>query len=168
MDAPFDRTKPVQCFPYSFDLLCALFVEVSKTPLEDVRAKLHLIYLQEYLGHFQNQGCLSIVVEWRYTDRDFLEDYASYYVRCFDEKYHPTCVRLHFFLAELDEGILHGHLSRPRSEVEAELKDRYLGFLVVKPIPSTFVGRTCLRTYDSDGGRRFYLPTRECDASLLV
>ncbi|GAG27512.1 unnamed protein product, partial [marine sediment metagenome] len=83
------------------------------------------------------------------------------------QKYVARCVRLHFFLDELDEGILRGHLSRPRSEVEADLNERYLGFLVVKPIPHTFVGRTCLRTYDPDGGRRFYPPTRKCDASLL-
>lgn len=166
MDGQFDRNNPVQCFPYSYDFLCALLSEVSKTPIESARAKLHLTFLQEYLAHFQNQGCLTIVVEWRYTDRDFLEDYASYYVRCFDEKYHPTCVRLHFFLGELDEGILHSHLSRPRVELEAELNERYLGFLVVKPIPHTFVGRTCLRTYEHDG-RRFFPSTRKCDANLL-
>ena len=106
MDAPFDPTKPVQCFPYSFDLLCTLLMEASKTPVESAQAKLHLIYLQEYLGYFKNRGCLTIVVEWRYTDRDFLEDYASYYVRCFDQKYDARCVRLHFFEGELDERIL--------------------------------------------------------------
>jgi len=167
MDAQFDLAKPVQCFRYSFDLLCSLLAEAGKTPIDTVRAKLHLIYLREYLGHFQDQGCLTIVVEWRYTDRDFLEDYASYYVRCFDQKYAARCVRLHFFLDELDENILHGHLTRPRIEVEADINDRYLGFLVVKPIPNRFVGRTCLRTYDPDGGRRFYPPTRKCDANLL-
>lgn len=166
MDGQFDRNNPVQCFPYSFELLCELLSEASKTRVENVRAKLHLTYLQEYLGHFQNQGCLTIVVEWRYTDRDFLEDYASYYVRCFDEKYHATCVRLHFFKGELDEGILHSHLSRPRDELERELNKRYLGFLVVKPIPHTFVGRTCLGTYEHDG-RRFFPTTHKCDANLL-
>ncbi len=166
MDGQFNRTKPVQCFPYSFGLLCALLSEASKTPARSARAKLHLTYLQEYLGHFQNQGCLTIVVEWRYTDRDFLEDYASYYVRCFDQKYRTTCVRLHFFLGELDEGILHSQLSRPRGALEEELNERYLGFLVVKPIPHTFVGRTCLRTYEHDG-RRFFPVKRKCDVHLL-
>jgi hypothetical protein len=166
MDGQFDPTKPVQCFPYSFDLLCALLSEAGKTPVESTRAKLHLTYLEEYLGHFQDGGRLTIVVEWRYTDRDYLEDYASYYVRCFGGKYLSTCVRLHFFLGELDEKILHDQLSRPRVELEAELNRRYLGFLVVKPIPHTFVGRTCLRTYD-DVGRRFFPVTRKCDAHVL-
>lgn len=166
MDGQFDRTKPIQCFPYSFDLLYRLLTKATKTPVESTRAKLHLTYLQEYLGHFQNQGGLTIVVEWRYTDRDFLEDYASYYVRCFGEKYRSTCVRLHFFLGEFDEKILHDQLSRPRAELEAELNRRYLGFLVVKPLPRTFIGRTCLRAYDHDG-RRFFPVTRKCEAHVL-
>ena len=31
------------------------------------------------------------------------------------------------------------------------LQKNYLGFIVVKPLPSTVVGRTCLKTYDDDG-----------------
>lgn len=166
MGSQFEHAKPVQCFPYSFDLLCELLSEASGTPIESTRAKLHLTYFKEYLGHFQDRGCLTIVVEWQYTDRDFLEDYASYYVRCFNQKYKSICVRLHFFQGALDETFLAGQLSTARSEIEIRLNQRYLGFLVVKPIPHKFVGRTCLRTYESSG-RRFFPALCRCEAHLL-
>lgn len=46
------------------------------------------------------------------------------------------------------------------------LRDAYLGFVVIKPLPQTFIGRTCLKTYDDDNGRRHYPVTRDYPVHL--
>ena len=45
------------------------------------------------------------------------------------------------------------------------LNAAYIGFVVVKPLPTTIIGRTCLRTYDGKG-RNFPI-TRDYRASLF-
>ena len=64
--------------------------DIDASALED---KLHLVYFEEYFAALKAK---TIVVETEYVDRDFLEDYAGYYVRCFT-KYRRKCRRLHFF-----------------------------------------------------------------------
>ncbi len=48
----------------------------------------------------------------------------------------------------------------------ARLQRAYLGFIVVKPLPETIVGRTCLRTYQDDPSRHFPV-LRTYNASLF-
>ena len=50
-------------------------------------------YLFKYLSEL---GAQTIVVENDYIDRDYLDDYAAYYARCF-RRYNRHCRRLHFF-----------------------------------------------------------------------
>jgi hypothetical protein len=103
------------------------------------------------------------LVEEKYIDRDYLEDYAEYYVRCF-KRYKAHCTRLHFFDKEISkeqfETVLKG------GDIDW-LQEAYLGFVVVKPLPQTIIGRTCLRTYPSDSNRRFYPSTRSYEANLF-
>ena len=40
-----------------------------------------------------------------------------------------------------------------------------IGFVVIKPLPKTIFGRTCLKTYDVDQGRRHYI-TRNYDINF--
>ena len=39
---------------------------------------------------------VSFLVEFEYVDRDYLEDYSSYYVCC-HHRYERFCIRVHFF-----------------------------------------------------------------------
>jgi hypothetical protein len=130
----------------------------------EVRLQQRAKYLHGYLTRMQAQ---SIVVEFDYTDGDYLDDFAAYYVKCF-APYQRRCKRLHFFRTAFDgPGFLKkvcGPLSR---EDEGQLRDDYLGFVVARPLPQAIVGRTVLRTYDSDGGRRNYTCTRQYKVNLF-
>ena len=122
-------------------------------------------YFPEYFKHLEAK---TIVVEHDYVDRDFLEDYAGFYVRCFDPP-HRKCVRLHFFSVEFSDDDFKELLSAGRkADLYGSLKDtkNYIGFVVLKYLSETIIGRTCLRTYDDDPHRRF-LATRDYEANLF-
>lgn len=113
--------------------------------------KSHLSYFGDY---FAAMGTKTIVVEHPYTDKDYTEDYASYYARC-HEGYKKDCTRLHFFGTAFDHAMFDGAVAG-NDEAIATLKRSYQGFIVVKPLPSTVVGRTCLRTYGNAGRVRSF------------
>ncbi|KVR71565.1 hypothetical protein WK24_10830 [Burkholderia vietnamiensis] len=154
-------------FPYTVDNLIQCFVDGSKltTSIDAVREKRHRVYFEEY---FAELGAATIVVECDYVDRDYLEDYAAYYDRCFRE-YSRRTQRLHFFRNAFDGAAFEAVLVRSPSAVldEARLRASYLGFIVVKPLPITIVGRTCLSTYPDDGGRRWFPILRKYPVSLF-
>lgn len=89
----------------------------------------------------------TIVIENDYIDHDYLDDFASYYVRCF-QPYDRRCKRLHFFSIPLSEEtflqMVCGQLSA--SEVD-RICAAYLGFIVARPLPEAIIGRTALVTY---------------------
>ena len=43
----------------------------------------------------------TVLLETDYVDRDYLEDYSRYYVKCFN-RYGERCARLHFFKNDFD------------------------------------------------------------------
>lgn len=96
-------------------------------------------------------GCATILIESDYTERNFLEDYAAYYVRCF-EPYGRICTRLHFFHEVLDRDTVSKAILDDNA---AALQASYLGFTVIKPLPLTVVGRTCLVAPEANGGQAF-------------
>jgi hypothetical protein len=69
--------------------------------------------------------------------------------------------RLHFFKATIDPETKRDLSKVDHSTFKAifdslspderikEIQDCYLGFIVIKPIPQTFIGKTCLKVYDS-------------------
>ncbi|MBN1900638.1 hypothetical protein JW926_04845 [Candidatus Sumerlaeota bacterium] len=48
-----------------------------------------------------------------------------------------------------------------------KIQDSYLGFIIIRPLPGSVIGRTCLRTYPPDGGRRRFPVTRTYHANLF-
>ncbi len=129
--------------------VCAFSAEEFQCCLENQglfareQAELHFVanYLAQYL---QDLGAATIVVEIDYVDGDFLDDYASYYVRCFDG-YRRFCRRLHFFRQEIDADQFGQWLGDPSwVEPAPDLDAGYLGFIVVKPLGSSIIGRTDL------------------------
>lgn len=150
--------------PYSYGALLRLIAERASAEPEIVAAKSQLTYFGEY---FSTLGASTIVVENEYVDRDYLEDFAGYYVRCF-HTYRRTAARLHFFTCEFGAPEIDGLLSGSDHGLSPEdLQKHYLGFIVVKPLPQAMIGRTCLRTYPVDGGRRQYPIIRRYDTNLF-
>jgi hypothetical protein len=149
--------------PYNIDNLKGLFAKESGASLSIVDTKLHSVYFKEY---FDELGAKTIAVENDYIDRDFLEDFSGYYVRCF-QNYPRKCTRLHFFDIDFSEthfcDILAGNSESLSEEI---LLKAYLGFIVIKPLPQTIIGRTCLKTYPEENRRKFPI-VRNYEASLF-
>lgn len=155
--------NPFEVHPYSIAKLEQLLAEKSTALVEVVHEKLHSLYFENYFGAL---GAQTIIVENDYIDRDYLEDFAGYYVRCFPD-YKRKCTRLHFFKRQLSTTDLEQALAAPMNDeqIESFQKD-YLGFVVVKPLPQTIVGRTCLSTYP-ENQHRSYPITRRYEANLF-
>ncbi len=135
----------------------------SNLSSSDVQSHPVAQYLQEYLATL---GARTIVVEDGYVDGDYLDDFATYYVRCF-KPYERLCKRLHFFRADFTReqflSLVRGEM--PTTEKD-EIRGAYLGFIVSRPLPGAIIGRTVLGTYDADGGRRNYTCTKVYSANL--
>ena len=105
-----------------------------------------------------------MIVENHYIDQHFIEDFAQYYVRCF-HPYPRECVRVHFFLSDLvqeqnnpgnkkpvlDELCFRNILEGKNSDGvnQEQLRKDYLGFVVIRPIPETFLAKVCLKLYSN-------------------
>jgi hypothetical protein len=147
---------------YSVTALQNLLDEHSHNGVGTCAAKSHLGYLDGYLC---DVGAKTILAESPYTDRDYLEDYAAYYARCHEE-YGRRCARLHFFGRKFEDNLIKRAMAKDVKAV-GELQDSYLGFIVVKPLPSTVIGRTCLVTYTRSERERAYPATRVYDVHLF-
>ncbi len=154
----FMSNKTFDLFPYTIDKFQEILSEYSKEYL--VKNKTHIEYFE---GYFLHQKAATIIVEYDYIDHDFLEDYASYYVRCFN-RYRRYCKRIHVFDKTITKEKFENYINGRNDNF---LQDAYIGFIIVKPLPKTIVGRTCLRTYDSDNDRRYYPATRTYYANLF-
>lgn len=125
--------------------------------------KLHLGYFESYFKKFDTKV---ILVEKKYIDKDYLEDFSFYYVSSFFP-YKRYCTRLHFFTKDMVKQDLIDLLQGNPSNVDEKiLRDSYLGFIVIKPLPQTIIGRTCLKTYPFEN-KRFYPIIREYPVNLF-
>ena len=142
-------------YHYSMDDLREIISKSSScNTVETISNKTHDNYLQSYL---KDQGVKTLIVEHDYIDHDYLEDYASYYVRCFSDKYKRKCTRIHFFKNNFSKNELLECLASydANTEFHNDLQKNYLGFTVIKPLPLSIIGRTCLATYPEIDGRKF-------------
>ncbi|GAB0153545.1 hypothetical protein [Marinobacterium sp. BA1] len=105
--------------------------------------KRQINYIYNYLSDL---GAESVLLESSYVDKDYLEDYSNYYVKCFNE-YGSRSARLHFFSKHIDHTVMDNVLANACQKDLDDIQESYLGFIVVKPLPKTFIGKTCLRTY---------------------
>jgi hypothetical protein len=100
----------------------------------------------------------SFVVEEEYTDSGYLVDYSNYYARSHGDLEKLTN-RIHFFSIESKElsalWSKSTHRATRHDLIDRKIAKAYLGFVVIKPLPLTIVGRTCLKTYPRrDRGKR--------------
>jgi hypothetical protein len=121
-------------------------------------------YFYEY---FKRLVIKTLVIETEYVDGEYLADFAAYHARCHDEISTRTR-RLHFFRNAFThiefQNVIRGKDENLRKALQAE--ENYAGFIVVKPLPKTFLGRTCLKTYPADGWRSYPI-TRSYSANLF-
>lgn len=143
--------------------LAALIHECFGYDHADIFHKPQINYIFRYLAQFnpnpEKDAESTILLEPKYIDRDFMEDYSNFYVGRFGNDGYQ-CARLHFFSCslkhEIVDAILHGE---PKKDKDAAwLQKHYLGFMIIKPLTKTFVGKTCLRhlgdTADGAGTKR--------------
>jgi hypothetical protein len=150
---------------WSIGALKSLFVNRSEASPARIDQKFHSRYFEDYFSHPDIQA-KRIVVEANYVDRDFLEDFASYYVRCF-KRYERHCTRLHFFDIEFNNTDVESLIVGEDCGITLDqFRAAYIGFIVLRNLPQTIIGRTCLKTYGDDAGRRRYPITRQYQVSL--
>jgi hypothetical protein len=136
----------VEILNYSSENL-ALSLSNEYTPSEVITRKHHFVYLKNYLSSAQI-GAKTIVIERKYINKDYLDDYSFYYSSCFKD-YGSVCTRVHFFSNEFKEGEFLEIIKSSPENHQAHWNS-YLGFVVVKPIPYTVIGFTILKTYTED------------------
>ncbi len=139
--------------PYDFETLKSVFLTFSQINTNYLEQKLDNNFYKDYL---QTLNVKTFVVEKQYIDKDFLNDYASYYVKCF-HPYERFCTRLHFFSCEITEENFNSLLTDFQlfKENHQKLQDNYLGYMVIKNLPQSIIGKTCLKSYPKDDNRYF-------------
>lgn len=125
-------------------------------------------YLFKYLNDLKAK---TYVIENEYIDKDYLIDYSNFYARSFDVKEKFT-IRLHFFSAYFPKEDIKQVLIECDDKILKKLKDRYLGFVVIKPIPDSngnpIIGRTILKTYPlKDNNECRFFVTGQHDVSFF-
>lgn len=148
--------------------LAALIHEPYGYDHADIFEKPQIKYIYNYLNSFMpklkkgKKTVGSILLEHEYIDRDFLEDYSRFYLGRFRNDGYK-CARLHFFNCDLTHKQLDALLAGDALEALSDIKDKkavktiqqlqshYLGFMVIKPLTRTFVGKTCLRVSGDRG-----------------
>ena len=145
-------SSPFLICEFAKTTLSNLVKESFGSDFPDINTKKQINYLFNYL---KDLSAKTILLESDYIDKDYLEDHSRYYVKCFTT-YGERCARLHFFSHEFDHPtfakIFNHSLGTKNEEAEnvvKALQDNYLGFIVIKPLPKTFIGKTCLKLYDS-------------------
>ena len=122
------------------------------------RGAAHAAYVRAYLADL---GAASVLEETEYFDRDWLAEFAAFYVKGV-RPLPNTCRRLHFFAGlPLTDAVLDRALGGDAATL-ATLRAAYLGFAVIRPIPHAPWGRTVLRWYDEHTPRlpRVTAPSR--------
>lgn len=147
---------------YDIDSLAIEISEFTSTPLPLVFSKPFMGYLKGYLSRWAEK---SIVLENDYIDSGFLDDYSKYYAKNF-RNYSKKCLRIHFFNIEEKELQNIHHLTLSNHEI-SEIKEKYIGYAVIRPIPEFFVGKVCLKHWFDDEKHFFLSAHKSVQASLF-
>lgn len=110
---------------------------------EQAETNEHIDYLNDYLECI---GTKSFIFEPEYVDRDYMEDYTRYYAKCF-QRYSKLCSRIIFFGEKFNQSELEKDIIEGNTEIIKSLQSNFLGFIVLRPLPKTILGKICLKTY---------------------
>lgn len=159
--------SPITVAPFSAAAITSFVRGVTgSSHRNEFLTKRQMDYICEYLAK-DHIGAKTIVFESDYVDADYLDDYSEYYSRCFST-YEKTCSRLHFFSKDFKEAHVLDSLAINDGEFHEELDNAYLGFVVIRPIPHTFLARLCLVPYgEHTGNPEYQLITKPVEVSLF-
>ncbi|WP_420599496.1 hypothetical protein [Neptuniibacter sp.] len=144
----YSNNKHFSVVTYSANAVLQTISDRLCADYDHIATKKHFTFLDKYC---REKGVKTVIFEYEYVDRYFVEDYSAYYVRCFSE-YDKKCMRVHFFSTEFKqlelENLLGGNETSLDAEKDLKSEGAYKGFVVIKPLPETIVGRTCLESWD--------------------
>lgn len=176
--ANFSITDKEAGIAFASNLIRSIIADKTGRMLNQVDDREQLIYLLRYAAHDQI-GASTLVIEYEYIDRHYMEDYAEYYSRCFPRR-SRKCLRLHFFSTEFGHAEFRDVLVRKECASEnsdaartrltwKKLQDSYKGFCTIRPLPESYLGRVNLSVFPEINGS---LPdrkviTKPCKISLF-
>ena len=167
---------------YTESSFLSLLYELNdqQTTINNLCSKNHLLYLKSY---FSKDGLdvKFILVENDYISKNYLSDYSNYYSLCYSD-YKKKCSRVHFFTYKSDDIKLFQHelskcieyfsSNKPSNKIEKAsgfFEKNYVGFIVINPIPNTFIGYTILKHYNSKRNKanRYFWGTKQYTVHLF-
>lgn len=163
---------PYGIFEYNIDKFSAYVTYQTNTNFAYLLNKPQIVYLNNYISNFlpekdKEEYSIVFVYENEYIDKHYIEDYTVYYARCFTN-YRKTTSRVHFFKIKKNSNYKQ-ILSDALNGDQDILNDKsYLGCIVLRPIPKTFLAKVCLRPYERDKNRltKYWL-SADYDISLF-
>ncbi len=160
------RSLTVRVCPFSPASFPDLLQKLSHTQKGRPLAKWQFNYLTDYLTDL---GAKTLIIEPRYIDRAYLDDFSAYYARCFAD-YPKHCVRMHFFRSKFSQKAFDETVDSqpPASSMLSKnvSPETYLGFLVLRPLPFTVIGRTCLNAPCNQDGYETFCISSPCESNL--
>lgn len=176
---------PYGIFDYDFSNFCAYLAFQTNTNYNYISQKTQVKYINKYLEYLSKEEDLFIIYENEYIDKNYMDDFSCYYVNCFSQ-YRKTTSRIHFFKYKknnvcenyktnkdfdiLLNSYLEKELSNSLNGIASIINDdNYLGFIVIRPIPKTFLAKVCLKPFHLESNNKlekFYL-LKNYDVSLF-
>ena len=120
----------------------------------DAQVSPRIQYLDEYLVEIEAK---TVIIEHEYVDRNFIDDYCGYYARSFRD-YPKKCERLLLFKSIFSEDELKNAILDADGVELQGIKESFLGYIVLRPIPGAHLGRVCLATYPPENGKNRKFP----------
>lgn len=120
------------------------------------------VYLRRYLGDL---GALTVLEEPAYFDRDYLSEFMAFYGMS-ARGYPNRCRRLHFFAGKPLTLSRFRRAAGGSERAAKALQSDYLGFVVLRPIPSAPLGRTVLKWYPDRQPPRVTDPWRDYESHI--
>ncbi|HHG85856.1 MAG TPA: hypothetical protein ENJ82_14005 [Bacteroidetes bacterium] len=132
--------------------------------LEKFCAKATIDYLTSYLIFNNDTGhdVGTICIEWSFLSLSFLSDYSNYYSSMY-ENLEKKCIRIHFFDRVYWSEEEFCSLLKGQDDL---IRDKYLGYVVFKPLDNSIVGASVLRPY-GDKPNRYFNAVRTYKVDLL-
>jgi len=138
---------PYGIFQYELNNFCAYISYQTGTNFSYIKQKKQIKYLDNYLKVLAKDSQLCFIYENEYVDKNYLDDFSEYFVNCFST-YKKTTSRIHFFKYRTNSVNLKDEFNKALDSKKSIFNnDNYLGFIVVRPIPKTFLGKVCLEPF---------------------
>ena len=95
------------------------------------------------IRHLRGLNAKCYVLEDPYIDRDYSADYTQFYAGTF-RTHERHCKRAHFFSQDISHLLQRPLSSIQLGRIEKTAQATYLGFCVIRPLPTAPIGRTVL------------------------